>query len=329
MEVASMKKEYPEMDRKELRVVVIYGGMSSERDVSLKSGAAIAEALTRGGYRNVRLFDLTKESVTDLLKLPMDLAFLALHGQWGEDGCIQGMLEMAGIPYTGSSVEASAICMNKIRTKQVLVHAGLPTPKFLTLSRADCTDIHQVTKYLIREIGLPMVLKSPCQGSSIGVVIVKDEERLAYGVEEVFSYGDMLMAEEFVEGVELTLPILGNRELTVFPAVEITSENEFYDYQSKYTQGMCHHIIPARIPHEDLCRINEYGARAYQALGCRGLSRIDFILDRRKGPMVIEVNTLPGMTAMSLFPDSARYAGVSFEELVDRIVALSLDTTET
>ena len=317
------------MNRKVLNIAVLYGGISSEREVSLRSGAAVAEALKQGGYTNVRLFDLTAESVPDLLKMPMDLAFLALHGKGGEDGCIQGLLELAGIPYTGSSVEASAVCMNKIRTKQVLAHAGLPTPSFVTLLRHECTDLKEMAEYLIGQIGLPMVLKSPCQGSSIGVVIAKDRESLYKGIDEIFLYGDELMAEQFIEGVELTLPILGNYELTVFPAVEITSENEFYDYQSKYTQGMCHHIIPARISDEDRDKINAYGKRAYQELGCRGVARIDFLLDCVKGPMIIEVNTLPGMTAMSLFPDSARFAGVSFEELVDRMVMLAIEESKT
>ena len=317
------------MERKNLKIVVIYGGISSEREVSLKSGAAIADALKKGGYEQVRLFDLSKDSVAELLRIPMDIAFLALHGKGGEDGCIQGMLELAGVPYTGSSVEASAICMNKIRTKQILIQSGVPTPKFLTFSKAECDDRERIQHDLIEQIGFPMVLKSPCQGSSIGVVIVKNDSALSLGIQEIFSYGDSLLVEEFVEGVELTLPILGNEALTVFPAVEITSENEFYDYESKYTKGMCHHIIPARISQEELLSIKEYGMRAYRALGCRGLSRIDFIVDRTKGPMLIEVNTLPGMTAMSLFPDSARFAGVSFEELVDKIVALALETAET
>lgn len=312
------------MERKNLKIVVIYGGFSSEREVSLKSGIAIADALRKAGYQQVRLFDLTRNNVGELLRIPMELAFLALHGQGGEDGWIQGMLELAGIPYTGSSVEASALCMNKIRTKQILSFAGLPTPKFVTVCKNDCTDLNVISQMLMEKIGLPMVLKSPSQGSSIGVLIIKDREALLTGIPQIFSLGNMLMAEEFAEGVELTLPIIGNEELTVFPAVEITSENEFYDYQSKYTQGMCHHIIPARISEKDLCAVNEYGKRAYRALSCSGLSRIDFIVDRKKGAMIIEVNTLPGMTEMSLFPDSARFAGVSFEDLVDKIVMLAL-----
>ena len=311
--------------QKDLKIAVICGGISSERDVSLRSGAAVYEALCRVGFHNAFLFDLKRETVQDLLSTPMDLAFLVLHGEGGEDGCIQGLLELAGIRYTGSSVEASAICMNKIRTKELLSYAGLPTPKFVTVTASDRADLAEIADHLIQSIGLPMVLKSPCQGSSIGVVIVKDRDAVIEEIPKLLQYGKTVLAEQFVSGVELTLPILGNRELTVFPAIEITSENEFYDYDAKYTKGMCHHIIPARIGETELDQINEIGKRAYRVLGCSGLSRIDFILDDKRGPMVIEVNTLPGMTEMSLFPDAARYAGVSFEELTQRIVELALE----
>lgn len=313
------------MDRKDLKITVIYGGISSEREVSLRSGRAMHGALLRCGYKNVSLFDLTRDNLAQLLISRPDLAVLALHGKGGEDGCIQGALELAGIPYTGPSVEASAICINKIRTKEILESVGLPTPAFVTCHAAEASDMPKMAQMLIQKIGFPMVLKAPTQGSSIGVVIVKDRSELDAAVKEVFRYGDMLLAEQFVEGAELTLPILGNDEPISLPVVEITSENEFYDYHAKYTQGMCHHIIPARISDDESERISEIGKRAYRALGCSGLSRIDFILDRKKGPMIIEVNTLPGMTEMSLFPDSARYAGISFEALMDKIVCLALE----
>ncbi len=316
------------MNRLDLKIVVIYGGISSEREVSLRSGAAVFAALKRAGYRNVSLFDLTRQSMGELLRMPMELAFLALHGEGGEDGCIQGMLELAGIPYTGSSVEASANCMNKIRTKELLSREGIPTPRFMTLHAEECGDLIALEQRLVHEIGYPMVLKAPHQGSSIGVVIVKEASELMEAIAEVLRYGDSVLVEEFVDGAELTLPILGNRELTALPIVEITSENEFYDYGAKYTQGMCHHIIPARISKEQEREINEIGMRAYRLMSCEGLSRIDFILDRVKGPMLIEINTLPGMTEMSLFPDSAAYGGISFEELVDRIVRLATEKEE-
>ncbi len=313
------------MNQKDLNIVVIYGGVSSEREVSLRSGKAVYDALVRRGYHNATLFDLTENNLAELLSLPMDLAYLALHGWGGEDGRIQGALDLVGVPYTGSSVEASAICMNKIRTKEILHFAGLPTPRFVTKRHAECPDLTETQAELLQRIGLPMVVKSPSQGSSVGVYIIKKEEELLPAIQEVFALGDDLLAEEFVDGVELTLPILGNDELTVLPVVEITSENEFYDYEAKYTEGMCHHIIPAGISDVARERIAAVGSNAYRALGCRGLARIDFILTRDDEPMIIEVNTLPGMTEMSLFPDSARSVGISFEELTERIVLLALE----
>lgn len=313
------------MNQKDLRIVVICGGFSSEREVSLRSGNAIYSALCGRGYHNAVLFDLTHDSLGELFSIKMDLAFLALHGKGGEDGCIQGLLELLGIPYTGSSVESSAICMNKIRTKEILCQASLPTPKFLMRRREDVVDFKLTARELIAEIGLPMVLKSPCEGSSVGVLIVKEKELLADSIEEIFSYGDLLMAEQFMSGIELTLPILGNDCLTTLPIIEITSENEFYDYEAKYTQGMCHHIIPARISKDLQDEIAQIGKAAYRALGCSGLSRIDFMMNDSGEPMILEVNTLPGMTEMSLFPDAARAVGMSFGDLIEEIVRLALE----
>ncbi|MBO5939492.1 MAG: D-alanine--D-alanine ligase [Clostridia bacterium] len=316
------------MNQKDLKIVVIYGGVSSEREVSLRSGKAVFDALVRQGYRNTSLFDLTEHNLAELFTIPMDVAYLALHGWGGEDGRIQGVLDLMGVPYTGSSVEASAICMNKIRTKEILRFAGLPTPRFVTLRRADCKDLTVTKEELLRCVDLPMVVKSPSQGSSVGVYIIKKEEELLVAIQKIFALGDDLLAEEFVDGVELTLPILGNNELTVLPVIEITSENEFYDYEAKYTAGMCHHILPARISETARAKIEKIGSEAYRVLGCRGLARIDFILSRDDEPMIIEINTLPGMTEMSLFPDSARSVGISFEELTERIVFLAYEAYE-
>lgn len=309
----------------EKHIAVVCGGISSEREVSLRSGMAVYKALIDYGFKNVLLFDLKQDNIRQLLLEKPDICYLALHGKGGEDGCIQGLLELANIPYTGPGVEASAVCMNKILTKQVLEAAGLPTAKFAVLYRQECQDISQAADMLVERIGLPMVLKSPCQGSSIGVIIVKQAQEMPEAIREIFRLGDQLLAEQFLQGTEITLPILGNEELTVLPEIEITSECEFYDYTAKYTTGMCHHIIPARISEEDREKARQIGRKAYKVLGCRGLSRIDFIVDEKQGPVVIEVNTLPGMTETSLFPDSAKAAGISFGALVHQIVALGLE----
>lgn len=309
---------------KDLKVLVVCGGVSTEREVSLRSGKAIFEALVRKGYKNAELFDLQRENIGVILSKNPDIAFLGLHGKGGEDGCIQGLLELAGIPYTGPGVATSAVCMDKILTKRVLANAGLPTAKFEVYRKEECSDLNMVIDNLVEKIGLPMVLKSPCQGSSIGVVLVKSKDAMADAIAEVFKYGDHLLAEQFVDGPELTLPIMGNDELTVLPVIEITSEREFYDYTAKYTNGLCHHIIPANIDKKTEDEVVEIGKKAYKVLDCKCLSRIDFIVDKKDGPMIIEVNTLPGMTDMSLFPDAARYMGIGYDDLVEMFLEYGL-----
>lgn len=312
------------MADKNLKILVVCGGISTEREVSLRSGKAIYDALLRKGYVNSELFDLTRNNIAQILESKPDIVFLGLHGKGGEDGSIQGMLELAGIPYTGPGIATSAVCMDKILTKRVLANAGLPTASFVVYRKDECDDRKAVAKALTDRLGLPMVLKSPCQGSSIGVVIVHGEYEIEPAMEEVFKYGDNLLAEQFLEGTEVTLPIMGNDAPIALPVIEITSEREFYDYTAKYTSGLCHHIIPARIGKDDEESVRILGQKAYRVLNCKGLSRIDFIIDKKYGPMIIEVNTLPGMTDMSLFPDAAGYVGISYDELVERFLEYGL-----
>ena len=305
------------------KVLVLMGGISTEREVSLRSGAAVAEALAQKDYEVVSL-DITRDSIGKIQEINPDVVFIALHGKGGEDGCIQGMLEWMGYPYTGPGVAASAICMDKILTKKILVNKDIATPDFL-----EFTDIQsgyeEIGKSILGKFSFPIVLKAACQGSSIGVSIVNDEESLRKEISEIMEYGDSLLVEQFVKGTEITVPILGNNIPRALPIIEITSENEFYDFQSKYTQGMCQHIIPARIDEETYKESEKVALQAYKALGCRGISRVDIIIDENNKPYVIEVNTIPGMTAMSLFPDSARYAGIEFPELLHEIVQLALE----
>lgn len=310
----------------DFKVLVVCGGMSSEREVSLRSGKAVAAALKEYGYKNVELFDLNCNNANEIFLKKPDIVYLALHGKYGEDGCIQGMLELANIPYTGPGVSSSAVCMDKILTKRILSSANIPTAKFVAFDIDNASDdvIKETETKIADEIGLPVVLKSPCEGSSVGVVIVKEREKLNEAIAEVLKYGKSILAEEYLQGVELTLPILGNDELTVLPTVEIASENEFYDYEAKYTSGKSMHVIPARISSDDIEKVNKIGKDTYRVLGCRGISRIDFIVDKKKGPMVIEVNTLPGMTATSLFPDSAKHIGITFPELANKILELGI-----
>ncbi len=309
---------------KELKIVVVYGGISTEREVSLKSGRAVYEALCNYGFSNVILFDLHKDNIDELLSIKPDVAYLALHGKWGEDGCIQGVLELAGIAYTGPGVAASAICMNKIYTKNIFKAANIPTADYIEI-RKDEMNIEDACSLIIKNIGFPSVLKSPCQGSSIGVEIVKEESKLKDAIKNIFSYGNQLLVEKFVSGTEITLPIIGNEELLVLPDIEIVSERKFYDFKAKYMSGLCQHIIPSRISEENRKKAIEIGIKVYQKLNLCGISRIDFIVDENEGPIVIEVNTIPGMTEMSLVPDAARVAGLSFAELVVKILEYGID----
>ena len=250
---------------KKIKIVVVYGGISTEREVSLRSGKAVYKALCEAGFKNVVLFDLHKDNIGELLSLKPDLAYLALHGKGGEDGCIQGVLELAGIPYTGPGVAASAICMDKIYTKNMLKASDIPTSDYIEINKNNM-KIPDICTLIIKKFGLPVVLKSPCQGSSIGVEIVKKEDTLINAIQNIFSYGDRLLVEKFVSGTEITLPIIGNEELLVLPDIEITSEREFYDYTAKYTAGLCHHIIPARISEANRKKVIEIGIKVYQSL---------------------------------------------------------------
>lgn len=306
------------------KVLVLMGGISTEREISLKSGTAVAKALVEAGY-TVETLDIQSDNISKIGEIKPDVVYLALHGKGGEDGCIQGMLEWMGIPYTGPGVAASAICMDKALTKKILVQSNIPTPKSLEYTKDECENTEKIKDELIEKLGLPMVLKSPCQGSSIGVVIVRDENSVSEAIEEVFKYGDIMLAEQFVSGVEISVPVVGNKNPEVFPIIEIVPTSEFYDFESKYTPGMSEHIIPARISKEATEKVNVYAKKAYEKTGCRGVSRIDFIVDENNNPYVIEINTIPGMTETSLVPDSAKHLGISFPQLVDKIVKLALE----
>lgn len=304
-------------------VLVLLGGKSTEREISLRSGAAVAEALKEAGFQ-VSLLDPARESLARIQEIRPDCAFIALHGIGGEDGAIQGLLEWLNVPYTGPGIAASAICLDKILTKKVLTLSGVPTPAFMEIDQNMRGEIPAVARQALEKLGLPLVLKACRQGSSIGTVIVREENKVEEALEELFSYGDNILAEAFLSGMELTVPVMGNESPQVLPVIEITSDGEFYDFHSKYTPGKSQHIIPARITpeqNEAICRIAK---KAYLATGCQGLSRVDFMMNEKGEPFVIEINTSPGMTSTSLFPDAARHAGISFPELVTKLVDLAM-----
>jgi len=306
------------------RILVIMGGFSEEREVSLRSGTAVLNALLKLGYE-AKALDLKTCSVQDIIDYKANLVFIGLHGQDGEDGTIQGLLEILGLHYTGSDVASSAIGMNKVLTKKLLSFEGIPTAPFTILKKNEFKSPEPEIITLLKDIGLPMVIKAATQGSSIGTYIVREEKDILKSIQAAFAYGPEVLIEKFIDGIEVTSTVIGNDTLEVLPLMEITSANEFFDYESKYTPGMCNHIIPARIPEDLQKNIANLSKLVYKAIGCRGYSRVDFIIDKKGNPFVLEINTLPGMTEMSLVPDAARAVGISFEELVDRIVKLGLE----
>lgn len=304
------------------RVMVLMGGVSPEREISLRSGKAAAAAL-RERFEHVTELDLTPESLPVLVEEKPDVAFIALHGVLGEDGALQGLLEWRGIPYTGPGVAASALCMDKITTKMILRECGVATAPFLALSPDE--DAKEAASRALAELGLPLVLKSCRQGSSIGTAIVRCAEEAAPTLRELFALGDPVLAEKFLSGTELSIPVLGNDALTALPVIEIVADGEFYDFESKYTPGKSRHVIPARISPAVEEKAKELAFRSFRATGCRGIARVDLMLDGTGEPFVIELNTIPGMTETSLVPDAARHAGMSFGELAERLVDLALE----
>ncbi len=307
---------------KNKKVLVVMGGVSSEREVSLRSGEAVYNALVSLGY-DVKKFVLEENNACDIAKENPDLCVLVLHGKGGEDGSIQGMLELMKIRYTGSGVASSANCMNKILTKKLLSFENIPTPDFAVIKKGD--NIGEFIDEVVARFGFPLVVKAPCQGSSVGVEITHTLQELECAIKNNIDYDGEILIEKFIKGIELTVPVMRDGEKTVaFPIVEIVSENKFYDFESKYTSGMSHHIIPARIPPRAAQNIEMYACKAYDALNCQGIARIDFFVDEENRPYVIEINTIPGMTATSLVPDSAKAAGLSFEALVEKMVLQAL-----
>ncbi|MBI5494233.1 MAG: D-alanine--D-alanine ligase [Deltaproteobacteria bacterium] len=296
----------------EKRIGVLYGGMSSERDVSLRTGKAVHDALSRHG-RNSVLIDVGRDVGGKLLQEKVEVAFVALHGRWGEDGCIQGLLECMGIPYTGSGVLASGLAMDKVLTRVLMPRAGVPMPAGLEVPAAEA---EQVTLARI-PFGVPCVVKPSREGSSVGVSLVKKAEDLPAALTEAAKHGHHTIVEQYVKGRECSVAVLFGKSLGV---VEIEPADEFYSYKAKYGNIGTRYHYPARIPADVARKLMELGARAHAALGCDGASRADFLVTEAGEPFLLEVNTLPGMTEASLLPKIAAGEGISFTELCERLV---------
>lgn len=307
-----------------LRIAVLMGGRSKERDVSLKSGQSVAEALRKKGYE-VEAIDVDQTLPAQLAAFKPDAAFVALHGKYGEDGTIQGLLEIMDIPYTGAGVACSAVCMNKITTKKIMIYEGIPTAPFVVFDRMlEHRSTEELAQIILTEIGVPVVIKPATQGSTIGTSIVKDASVLVSALDEAFAFDKQVLAEKFIAGVEVSQSILGNESPVLLPLIEVTTESGVYDYHSKYTPGASAHVIPARTTEEITRRVGELTLKACRAFECRGAARVDFIIDSEGNPWALEVNTSPGMTPVSLYPDAARHHGLSYEELVVELLNLGL-----
>lgn len=305
------------------KIVVVMGGPSTEAEVSRRSGTAILEALKAKGY-NAEGLELNPATFANDIKASgAEFVFNALHGKFGEDGIIQGTLEMMGIPYTGSGVMAAAVTMDKVATKRFFMAEGIPTPKAHTYFRYEFKK-RDLTGEILQEFSVPVVVKASSQGSSIGVVIVEKAEELEAALSEVFKYDREVLVEEFIKGRELTVAVWGNEEKQeALPIIEITTVTGRYDYVTKYKVGASTHIIPAPIPEEVTKKVKEIAIRAFAVCGCSGMARVDFMLGEDNQPYAIEVNTIPGMTETSLVPDAGRAAGIEFPELCARILAMA------
>ena len=301
-----------------LRLAVLRGGPSAEREVSLMSGAHVEEAL-RGLGHDVLAVDLDANTWDVIRDGGFACVFNALHGRLGEDGAVQGMLELLGIPYTGSGVLASALCMDKSRSNSVMASAGLHIPDFEELEVKDGVA-SEVIERLVSRFGLPLVVKPVREGSTIGLTIAQDPDAAASGLVLAARYDRRVLVQRFQAGTEITVGVLATPDVQVLPTLEIVSDNPTYDYDAKYTAGKSHHIIPARISERAQLSAADAAGRAFALLGCAGMARVDIIVDAKNTPWILEVNTVPGLTELSLLPDAARAAGIAFDQLCQRLV---------
>ena len=307
------------------KVAVLAGGWSDEREISLSSGKACKKALLEAGFSDVELLDVASDDFVSRISTGgFDVAFVAMHGRYGEDGCVQGFLELLHMPYTFSDVIASAMGTAKHVSKIMYRSVDIPTPEGVTISPDELPDESEQAQ-LVERLGLPLFVKPARNGSSFGVTRVTEASQLAAALDLATSKGDDALVEQCIEGVEITVPVLGNDNPEALPIVEIVTGSEFYDLKVKYEPASLHHVIPARLSAESYKKAQDYAVMAHKALGCRGVSRSDFIVTSEGIPYILETNTIPGMTESSLLPDSARHAGIEFPQLCRRLVELAFE----
>ncbi|HHT9119864.1 MAG TPA: D-alanine--D-alanine ligase [Candidatus Hypogeohydataceae bacterium YC41] len=303
-----------------IKVAVLMGGVSTEREVSLRSGQAVSKGLQDSGYSVIPIV-VEDTKVEKLDHHEVDLAFIALHGYFGEDGEIQALLETKGVPYTGSGARASKLAINKAESKKVFRAGGLPTPDFLVLKRHEFLRNRGCIAGQLGKLSLPLVVKPACNGSSLGVTIVKAIEGVVPALEVAFNYDDIVLLEAYVMGQELTVGVLGEEAL---PLIEIKPSREFYDFEAKYKDNNTCYILHPKLPDGVYQEAQDTALKAHRALGCSDFSRVDMICDELGNLHILEVNTIPGFTERSLLPKAAQATGMSFSQLCSKIVELAL-----
>lgn len=308
------------MNLKDKKIAVLMGGFSGEREVSLRSGARVFNSLRSQGYNAIEIDLNPKSDLIDTLKKEkVDIVCIMLHGRFGEDGTVQGLLEMYGYPYTGSKVLASALGMNKVASKRIWKACGVPTPKYMEIGKDQ--DINDEINKIRKVFPLPLVVKPVSEGSSLGVSIVRDDGKLDEVIRETVRQFKDVFVEEFIDGREVTVGILGRGAKTqALPILELVPKAEFYDYRAKYTAGMTDFILPARLPKPVYDRVQSIALDAHRAVRAYGFSRVDMIVTKDHVPFVHEINTIPGMTDRSDLPAEAAHAGILFDDLVVRIL---------
>lgn len=307
-----------------MKIAVLYGGISAEREVSLSSGNGIIKALQDNNH-DVIAIDFHPNKINEIIALDVDLVFLGLHGKYGEDGRIQGLLDIIGVPYVGSGVAASALAMDKEKSKQIFSNHHIPVSKSKAYTVALETNSTDIANDIKKHFSTPFVIKPNREGSTLGLTIIHDLNDIQLAIVKALETDNVILVEDFVKGTELTVSVLGpfgNEK--ALPIIEIIPTGDIYDYESKYSTGGSEHIIPARINDELTEQIKTYAVQAHRALGCKTYSRVDFILNEMDIPIILEVNTLPGMTPTSLFPDAAKFVGMSYETMIEEFVQLSL-----
>jgi len=297
------------------RIGVLMGGLSSEREISLKSGREVYQALKKQGLNVIPLDIKSPNCLSTIKKAKISCAFIALHGRFGEDGTIQKILESLKVSYTGSGVAASYLCLDKIASRRIFKQRNIPVPEYDILNRNSW-------QRRLRELSFsfPVVVKPSSEGSSIGISFVDKESKLRAAIEQALRYGNTIMIEKYIKGREITVGILAE---TILPVVEIVPKRRFFDFQAKYEKGKSDYLVPAKITQRHCKNAQGLGLLAHRALGCAGFSRVDMIL-AKSGPVVLEVNSIPGLTSMSLLPMAAKAAGINFNQLCLKIVQLAL-----